>query len=165
MRGNNNASSSRYSRSSNMTGLISRSKKRALNGMRTDRFRDFTIVKSDDPTAADVSTVEDISPADDDPADPKVNFTVILPPKKAPSVTRVTDDEDEDEDEHQHRSKRQRRRSPTDDDGDAADRRRRDQTHFTVTIDPSSKHTKDLRDRFEHKSASKTLARASLKSE
>ena len=148
-----------------MTGLISRSKKRALNAMRTDRFRDFTVVKSDDPTAAPVSAIEEIAPADDDPADPKVSFTVILPPKKASSITRVTDDEDEDE--HQHRSKRQRRRSPNsdDEDGDVADRRRKDKTHFTVTIDPSSKHTKDLRDRFDHKSTSKASARSSLKSE
>jgi hypothetical protein len=129
---------------SNMTGLISRSKKRTLNAMRSNRFRDFTVVKSNDATFTSSSIVEEVSTApEDDTTDAKVKFTVVLPPKKSsPSK-----DDGDDDDEGSHRSKRQRRRSWDDDKED--DRRRKEKTHFTVTLDPVSKHRKDLRNKLD----------------
>ncbi|UJR38346.1 hypothetical protein I4U23_031016 [Adineta vaga] len=115
----------------NMTGLISRTRKRALNAMKTNRFRNFTVVKSSDPTSVSSSIVEEVPIAtEDNTTDAKVKFTVVLPPKKgSPSK--------EEEEEEDHRSKRQRRRSWND---DHDNQRRRDKTHFTVTMDAPSKH-------------------------
>ncbi|CAF3971371.1 unnamed protein product [Rotaria sp. Silwood2] len=123
----------------NMTGLISRSKKRALNAMKSNHFRDFTVVKSNDPTSTSNSIVEEVTTTilEDNATDAKVKFTVVLPPKKnSPS------EEEEDDDEGAHRSKRQRRRSRNNDDDDDDDRQHKEKPHFTVTIDPASKHTK-----------------------
>ena len=129
---------------SNMTGLISRSKKRALNAMRSNRFGDFTVVKSNDPTSMSSSVIEEITTtttasSEDNASDSKVKFTVVLPPKKASPERGEADDDDMEEG---HRSKR-RRRSWNDND----DERRKETTHFTVTIDSPSKHTKNPRNR------------------
>jgi hypothetical protein len=123
---------------SNMTGLISRSKKRALNAMKSNRFRDFTVVKSNDPTSTSSSFLEETTAAttEDNAADAKVKFTVVLPPKKSSP--------NKEDDEGEHRSKRQRQSWDQDDDDD---RRRKEKTHFTVTIDPVSKRTKDSRNK------------------
>ena len=135
---------------SNMTGLISRSKKRALNSMKSNRFRDFTVVKSNDPTSTSSSIVEEISTApEDDTTDAKVKFTVVLPPKKSPPSK---DEEKDDDEEGSHRSKRQRRRSW--DDNDEDDRRLKEKTHFTVIMDPVSKHKKDSRNKVDEPSRS-----------
>ncbi|CAF3366319.1 unnamed protein product [Rotaria socialis] len=122
----------------NMTGLISRSKKRSLNAMKLNPFRDFTVVKSNDPTSYSSSVVEELTTTEDSTTDPKVKFTVVLPPKKS-SPSRETEEDDEGE----HRSKRQRRRSIDTDE----DRQHKEKPHFTVTIDPASKHTKHSRNK------------------
>jgi len=123
----------------NMIGLISRSKKRELNALKRNRFRDFTVVKLTNPTTISSSVVEETTTttaSEDNTADVKIKFTVVLPPKKS-SPTK----EDEEE---EHRSKRRRRSRDYNDDDD---RHRREKTHFTVTIDPASKHTKDSRNK------------------
>jgi hypothetical protein len=121
-----------------MTGLISRSKKRALNAMKPNHFRDFTVVKSNDPTSTSASIVEEATiPLEDNTTDDKVKFTVVLPPKKTPTIK----EDEEDNDAEEHRAKRQRRRRSWDEDD--ADQQHKEKTHFTVTIDPVSKHTKD----------------------
>lgn len=128
----------------NMTGLISRSKKREL---RANRFRDYTIVKSNDQSSTDLVEEIPLTTNEDNSTDPKVKFTVVLPPKKNSS--------NEDEDEDSHRSKRQRRErsweNNNEDDDDDNDRhhqqRRRDKTHFTVTLDSASKHSQHSKHR------------------
>ncbi|CAF1193615.1 unnamed protein product [Rotaria sordida] len=138
----------------NMTGLISRSKKRALNAMKSNRFRDFTVVKSNDPTSTSGSIVEEIpttTTSEENTTDAKVKFTVVLPPKK---TSPNEEDEDNDDEEEEHRSKRQRRRSWDKDDDDYDDRQHKEKPHFTVTIDPASKHTKYSRNKTDESSKS-----------
>jgi hypothetical protein len=133
-----------------MTGLISRSKKRELNAMKLNRFRDFKVVKSNDPTSTSNSIVEEITATgqEDITTDDKVKFTVVLPPQK------VSPD-NEEEDEGEHRSKRQRRRRSWEDDEDNnEDQQRKDKIHFTVTIDSVPKHTKDSKHKSDETSRS-----------
>ncbi|CAF3406091.1 unnamed protein product [Rotaria sp. Silwood1] len=139
----------------NMTGLISRSKKRALNAMKSNRFRDFTVVKSNDPTSTSNSIVEEISTtttttSEDNGTDTNVKFTVVLPPKKSSPSEEEDDDDDE---EGGHKSKRQRRRSWSNNNDDD-DRQHKEKPHFTVTIDPASKHTKYSRNKINESSKS-----------
>ncbi|CAF1386146.1 unnamed protein product [Adineta steineri] len=135
----------------NMTGLISRSKKRSLNAMKPNKFRDFTVIKSNDPTATSSDIVEEIplAPEDNTP-DAKVKFTVVLPPEKI-SATK----DEEDDYEGDHRSKRQRRRSWTKDD-DEEERRRKEKTHFTVTMDSAAKTRRDSKSKVDETSKSNT---------
>lgn len=133
-----------------MTGLISRSKKRALNALRSNRFGGFTVIKSNDATSNSNSIVEEIpitTGSDDNAIDANVKFTVVLPPKK---TSPVQNDED-DEVEREHRSKRQRRRSYDSDE----DRQHKEKPHFTVTLDSTSKHTKYSKNKFNESSRSK----------
>ncbi|CAF3683484.1 unnamed protein product [Rotaria socialis] len=122
----------------NITSLISCSKKRSLNPTKLNPFRDFTVVKSNNPTSQSSSAMEELTATEDSTANAKVKFTVVLPPKKS-SPSRETEEDDEGE----HRSKRQRRRSQDTDE----DRQHKEKPHFTVTIDPASKHTKHSRNK------------------
>ncbi|CAF3902300.1 unnamed protein product, partial [Rotaria magnacalcarata] len=83
-----------------MPSLISRSKKRSLIATKLNPFRDFTVVKSNDPTSHSSSVMEELTTTEDSTADAKVKFTVVLPPKKS-SPSRET----EEDDEGVHRSK------------------------------------------------------------
>jgi hypothetical protein len=65
-----------------MTDLISRSRKRAINAQKANRFPDFTVIKSNDPTSTSNSFVKESTAPEENTTNAKVKFTVVLPPKK-----------------------------------------------------------------------------------
>lgn len=118
-----------------MTGLISRSKKRALNAMRTNRYSDITITKTNDGSTNSTFIDDETTPTtEENPDDPNVKFTVVLPPKKEEN-----NDDDDDEEQDQQRTKRRRRNSNQNDEDE--------KTHFTVTIDSLNEQKKQVEGR------------------
>ena len=105
--------------------------------------KDLTVVKPNDSNQASTTFVDD-TPVEDNREESNVKFTVILPPKKVSSPS------NEDEDEKSRPAKRQRRRRASEESGSEDDNHQEDRQqkiHFTVTIDPKSKVTKELANR------------------
>ena len=132
-----------------MTGLISRSKKRALNAMKLNRFRDFTVVKSNDPTSTSTSIIDETTTADDNRQMLQSNLLLFFHRKKNHRIMKVkmmlkeaTEQNDNEDDDHGMMKRK------ITIDGE------KKKPIFTVTIDPPTKYAKDSRNKSNETSTS-----------